>query len=120
MSSSPSIKADDNANSSPPLDSPVKEINSNEQVTALYDDNDNDAKDVASSSMARKAKLSDLMSVLASGCALISDGYQNSLMTMLNPLFTKRYGSTIYSSAVSTRVSNSLLVGAIIGQISVG
>lgn len=79
-----------------------------------------------------------------------TDGYQNNLMTMTNPLYAKRYGSA-YSvrlplpsalarsglslialiipfpahvvpkqSDISTRVSNALLVGAILGQISVG
>ena len=69
---------------------------------------------------ARKAAHSDIFTVFASGAALISDGYQNGSMTMLNPLFVKRYGSNVYSSEVSTRVSNALLVGAVIGQISVG
>jgi len=41
-------------------------------------------------------------------------------MTMTNVLFGKRYGSAEYTSAISTRVSNALLVGAIIGQISMG
>ncbi|KAE8209042.1 hypothetical protein CF327_g6929 [Tilletia walkeri] len=65
-------------------------------------------------------KHSDIFTVLASGCALISDGYQNNLMTMTNVLFTKRYGKSVYNSEVSTRVSNSLLVGAVIGQVVVG
>lgn len=55
----------------------------------------------------------------AAGAALISDGYQNNLMTMSNVLFKKEYPAQ-YTSAVSTRVSNSLLVGAILGQVTVG
>ncbi|KAE8214458.1 hypothetical protein CF319_g9089, partial [Tilletia indica] len=65
-------------------------------------------------------KHSDIFTVLASGCALISDGYQNTLMTTTNVLFTKRYGNDVYNSEVATRVSNSLLVGAVIGQVVVG
>ncbi|CEH17106.1 Inorganic phosphate transporter [Ceraceosorus bombacis] len=68
----------------------------------------------------RKAKNSDFFTVLASGAALISDGYSNNVTTMLNPLFTHRYGSRVFDSATSTRISNSLLVGAIIGQVVVG
>lgn len=37
----------------------------------------------AEAKLTHKAKWSDLFTVLASGCALISDGYQNNLMTML-------------------------------------
>ena len=58
--------------------------------------------------------------ILAAGCALLSDGYQNSLMTMTNVVFKTRYGSKVYNSDVSTRISNASLVGAIIGQITVG
>ncbi|KAK0552742.1 Plasma membrane permease, mediates uptake of glycerophosphoinositol and glycerophosphocholine, partial [Tilletia horrida] len=84
---------------------------------------DSNLKDIDNPIDPRQARLkkhSDIFTVLASGCALVSDGYQNSLMTMINPLFTKRYGSHVYNSEVSTRVSNALLVGAIIGQIIVG
>ncbi|CDU22603.1 related to GIT1-Glycerophosphoinositol transporter also able to mediate low-affinity phosphate transport [Sporisorium scitamineum] len=61
-----------------------------------------------------------ILLILAAGCALLSDGYQNSLMTMTNVVLKTRYGSKIYNSAVSTRISNASLVGAIIGQIAVG
>lgn len=61
-----------------------------------------------------------IFSVICAGFALISDGYQNSLMTMLNQLFTVKYGSEVYTSATKTRVSNALLVGEIIGQIFIG
>ncbi|KDN40344.1 MFS general substrate transporter [Tilletiaria anomala UBC 951] len=69
---------------------------------------------------ARKAKLSDMFTVLASGAALISDGYQNNVLTLVNVLFAKRYGSNVYNSDISTRVSNALLVGAVLGQVTVG
>jgi MFS family permease len=68
----------------------------------------------------RKAKNSDLFTVLAAGSALISDGYQNNCQNLLNTLFSKRYGSKVYNSALSTRISNSLVVGAVLGQVSVG
>ena len=58
-------------------------------------------------------------SKFCSGFALISDGYQNNLMTMTNVVLKKEYKKQ-YTSAVSTRVSNALLVGEIIGQIVIG
>ena len=67
-----------------------------------------------------KAAGSDIFTVLAAGAALISDGYANSVQNMLNTLFAKRYGSSIYTSAVSTRISNALIVGAVLGQVTVG
>jgi MFS family permease len=49
----------------------------------------------------------------------VSDGYFNNTMTMVNVLLKKEY-PTEYSSSVSTRVSNALLVGEIFGQITIG
>ncbi|PPR00651.1 hypothetical protein CVT24_000874 [Panaeolus cyanescens] len=67
----------------------------------------------------RKQSLSPYFTILAAAFGLISDGYQNNLMTMANVVF-KRLFPHDYTAAVSTRVSNSLLVGAIIGQVIVG
>lgn len=62
---------------------------------------------------------SDIFTIVCSGFALISDGYQNNVMTMLNKLFSILYPH-VYSSAVSTRVSNASLVGTILGQVAMG
>ena len=66
-----------------------------------------------------RQRTSDLWTILCSGCALISDGYANSLMTLINVVLRVQYPDQ-YKSHVSTRVSNALLVGEIIGQITVG
>ncbi|QLL33551.1 hypothetical protein HG536_0E04620 [Torulaspora globosa] len=68
----------------------------------------------------RKQQLIHIIALVASGFALISDGYQNNAMSMLNKLFPELYGSKAYSSKVSTRVSNASLVGTIIGQVGMG
>ncbi|KAI9826582.1 MAG: Plasma membrane permease, mediates uptake of glycerophosphoinositol and glycerophosphocholine [Thelocarpon impressellum] len=67
----------------------------------------------------KKQRMSDLFTIFCSGFALISDGYQNNLMTMTNVVFKAEYPKE-YTAAVSTRVSNALLVGQIIGQITIG
>jgi MFS family permease len=66
-----------------------------------------------------RQKLSDIFTIFASGAALISDGYQNNLMTMTNVALRKEYPKQ-YSSYYSTAVSNALLVGEVIGQLVVG
>lgn len=66
-----------------------------------------------------RQRISDLFTILCAGCALISDGYANSLMTMINVVLYAQY-PVQYTSAVSTRVSNALLVGEICGQITIG
>lgn len=67
----------------------------------------------------RKQRISDLFTILCAGCALISDGYANSLMTLINVVLQAQYPKQ-YVSSVSTRVSNALLVGEICGQITIG
>ncbi|OSX63573.1 hypothetical protein POSPLADRAFT_1045889 [Postia placenta MAD-698-R-SB12] len=69
--------------------------------------------------MKNTAVMSAYMAIVASAFGLISDGYHNNLMTMTNVVFKKLY-PTEYTAAISTRVSNALLVGEIIGQIFVG
>lgn len=67
----------------------------------------------------QKKSWSDIITILCCGVALISDGYQNNLMTMLNVVFTHMYPKE-YTSSMKTRVSNSLLIGEIIGMIVIG
>ncbi|KAJ5888394.1 Glycerophosphoinositol permease 1 [Penicillium taxi] len=69
--------------------------------------------------VSKRQSLSDLFTIFSSGFALISDGYQNNLMTMTNVLFKAEYTKQ-YVSNVSTRVSNALLIGEIIGQVVIG
>ncbi|KAJ0347241.1 hypothetical protein KNSL1_006600 [Colletotrichum chrysophilum] len=68
---------------------------------------------------ARKQSWSDIFTIACAGFALISDGYQNNLMTMTNVVLKAEYPQQ-YTSVVSTRVSNSLLIGEIIGQVTIG
>ncbi|KAL9068108.1 MAG: hypothetical protein Q9161_006461 [Pseudevernia consocians] len=84
-------------------------------AVVVADDPAAPSKDVSS----KRQSLSDLFTIFCSGFALISDGYQNNLMTMTNVVLKAEYKKQ-YTSAVSTRVSNALLVGEIIGQIVIG
>ncbi|KAJ5789687.1 uncharacterized protein N7518_006698 [Penicillium psychrosexuale] len=87
---------------------------------AATQDNIDQVDSAPSSGMSLKQQsLSDLFTIFASGFALISDGYQNNLMTMTNVLLKKEYPKE-YTTTVSTRVSNALLVGEVIGQVVIG
>ncbi|KAH8647161.1 major facilitator superfamily domain-containing protein [Xylariales sp. PMI_506] len=66
-----------------------------------------------------RQKISDLFTIIAAGAGLASDGYHNNLMTMLNVLWAKEY-PTVYTSALKTQVSNALLVGEVLGQVTTG
>lgn len=64
-------------------------------------------------------KWSDILIILAAGFALISDGYQNNVMTMLNQVFTFEFGKE-YTSQRKTNISNASLVTTIFGQVGFG
>ncbi|KAF8167998.1 MFS Git1p-related glycerophosphoinositol permease [Crassisporium funariophilum] len=97
------------ANSSPSTDEKVKFGTEAEEVSGSFEEKP----------LTRKQRLSPYFTISAAAFGLISDGYQNNLMTMANVVFKKLYPND-YTPDVSTRVSNSLLVGAILGQVVVG
>ena len=66
-----------------------------------------------------RQRISDIFTIICAGFALISDGYQNNLMTMTNVVLRKEYPKE-YTAYYSTAVSNALLVGEIIGQVTIG
>jgi len=66
-----------------------------------------------------RQRISATFTLICSGFALVSDGYQNSVMTMLNVILAIEYPKD-YTSAVSTQVSNAILIGDIIGMILIG
>ncbi|ESW98862.1 hypothetical protein KL918_001748 [Ogataea parapolymorpha] len=76
-------------------------------------------KEGRSTRFAKKKSLSDIFTIICAGAALLSDGYQNNCMNMLNSVFALKYPET-YDSTMKTRVSNALLVGAVLGQVVVG
>jgi MFS family permease len=67
----------------------------------------------------KRQSLSDIFTIVCAGFALISDGYQNNLMTMTNVVLKSEYKKQ-YTSRWSTQVSNALLVGEILGQVTIG
>ncbi|OKL64031.1 putative metabolite transport protein GIT1 [Talaromyces atroroseus] len=93
-----------------------------EKAVAVKDTyRDDGGENAAQSGLVTRARqsMSDLFTIFAAGFALISDGYQNNLMTMANVLLKKEYPEQ-YNSTVSTRVSNALLVGEVIGMLVIG
>ncbi len=96
----------------------VREIN-NEFDTTDSDDPISYDEEGRAGRFLIKRSWSDVFTIICSGCALLSDGYQNSCMNMLNSVFSVAYPKD-YKSSVKTRVSNALTIGEIIGQITVG
>ncbi|KAK8865745.1 hypothetical protein IAR55_000892 [Kwoniella newhampshirensis] len=97
------------------------EVEDNKNVVLnepVYDGSESDDLELGEDGK-NAAKASDYFTIMASGFALVSDGYQNNLATIFNPVFKILYAH-YYTSAISTRVSNALLIGEIIGQVGVG
>ncbi|KAF9925700.1 Plasma membrane permease, mediates uptake of glycerophosphoinositol and glycerophosphocholine [Linnemannia zychae] len=67
----------------------------------------------------QKSRVAAVFTVIFSGFALLSDGYQVGVLSLVNVCFTKIYGDE-FTSEMSTRIGNSLFVGCILGQISFG
>ncbi|KAF3984953.1 hypothetical protein FT663_05459 [Candidozyma haemuli var. vulneris] len=67
----------------------------------------------------KRRSIAEIFTIICSGFAMISDGYQNNVMTMLNTVFAQLYPQE-YDSEMKTAVSNASLVGTIFGQVVIG
>lgn len=70
------------------------------------------------SEQVRKATWKDLGAVITAGCAFMSDGYMQGVMTMANPTLLASFSE--YDSNWKSMISNAILVANIIGQLSFG
>jgi len=67
----------------------------------------------------RVTKISSVVTVLVSGLALFSDGYNAQVIGYMEPLFSDLYKQGM-SSTIKTRLSNSYLIGEIFGMLFFG
>ena len=61
-----------------------------------------------------------IITIIESACANLSDGFQQGLASSTNIIFNHLMGTKVYTSALQTRMSNSLLVGSVIGILVFG
>jgi MFS family permease len=67
-----------------------------------------------------KSTLSQKLSLVFASIALGSDGYQANVIGAVESCLTKIYGSDLLSNGLSTRISNAMLIGDIVGQVGFG
>ncbi|KAH8553179.1 major facilitator superfamily domain-containing protein, partial [Umbelopsis sp. PMI_123] len=79
--------------------------------------NENRTETIDSSTPAEKT--SQITSLIFAGIAYGSDGYQANAIGAVSSFLGEIYGS-VYDSYASTRVSNAMLIGDIIGQVGFG
>ncbi|KAK4962898.1 hypothetical protein LTR10_000525 [Elasticomyces elasticus] len=68
----------------------------------------------------RITKVSSTITVMVSGLALFSDGYNAQIIGYMNPLFSELYKDAGFGSTIKTRLSNSYLIGEIFGMLFFG
>jgi MFS family permease len=69
--------------------------------------------------ISRRTKISAVMTVVFAGIALCTDGYNAQVIGYMDTYFKALYPDT-FTSTISTRLSNSYLIGEIIGMLGFG
>lgn len=67
-----------------------------------------------------KKSISDRLSLFFASIALLSDGYQALIISSVESCLSKIYGSSVVTSTLTTRISNALLIGDIVGMLGFG
>ncbi|KAK5121187.1 hypothetical protein LTR85_005671 [Meristemomyces frigidus] len=78
------------------------------------------SEDLEASNLDHSRKLGSIFTIFGSALANLSDGYQQSLASSSNVIFAHLLGKKVYTSGVQTRISNSLLVGSVLGIMIFG
>ncbi|KAJ5768735.1 hypothetical protein N7520_003294 [Penicillium odoratum] len=68
----------------------------------------------------RPTKAQSNVTIVSCYIANFSDGFQNTLANPTNVIFKDLLGASAFSSVMKTRISNSLIVGAILGVVVLG
>ncbi|ORX53642.1 MFS general substrate transporter [Hesseltinella vesiculosa] len=67
-----------------------------------------------------KSKTASFFNVLFAGFALMSDGYQSGVISFINLVLSQIYGTEVFNSDMSSRLSYSMFVGCVVGQLGFG
>jgi MFS family permease len=67
-----------------------------------------------------KSKTSAYFTTIFSGAALFSDGYQSGIISFVQIPLKLIYGTDVFTATVATRISYSMFVGAVVGQLGFG
>ena len=77
------------------------------------------SENVSVGTVTKITKISSTLTVLVSGLALFSDGYNAQVIGYMEPLFSDLYPNTL-TSTIKTRLSNAYLIGEIFGMLFFG
>jgi MFS family permease len=79
----------------------------------------NEGESVRDGQIQRITRISSILTVIVSGLALFSDGYNAQIIGYMKPLFKELYKDAM-SSTISSRLTNSYLIGEIFGMLFFG
>jgi drug/metabolite transporter (DMT)-like permease len=96
-----------------------KNMDGKEKVMPCVQQDDDVPKDIDHLDDARR-KTGSIITIIGSALANLSDGYQQNLASSTNVIFNHLLGKEVYTSSRQTRISNALLVGAVIGILIFG
>jgi drug/metabolite transporter (DMT)-like permease len=98
---------------------PQRNMDGKEKATLCVKQDDDVPKDIEHLDDARR-KTGSIITIIGSALANLSDGYQQNLASSTNVIFNHLLGREVYTSSRQTRISNALLVGAVIGILIFG
>ncbi len=90
-------------------------VNSNDGDVGVLEAGDQTSTGV----LQRISKTSSVLSVIISGLALFSDGYNAQVIGYMNPVLAELYPDT-YTKPMKTRMSNAFLIGEVFGMLFFG
>jgi len=90
------------------------------QATISAEPDPNENRNGEKESRDQHRKTGSIITILGSALANLSDGYQQSLASSTNVVFSHVLGKEVYTSDRQTRISNSLLVGSVVGILIFG
>jgi MFS family permease len=86
----------------------------------LHSDIENDSSTTTSKDTDSSRRTGSIITIIGSALANLSDGYQQNLASSTNVVFDHVLPKHTYTSSIQTRISNSLLVGSVIGIVVFG
>lgn len=86
----------------------------------LHVQRDDHETDISRQAENSRRKAGSVVTIIGSALANLSDGYQQNLASSTNVIFNHLLGKEVYTSSRQTRISNALLVGAVIGILLFG
>jgi MFS family permease len=96
-----------------------RNMSGTEKATPYVQQDDTQLKEDEHLGDARR-KTGSIITIIGSALANLSDGYQQNLASSTNVIFNHLLGKEVYTSSRQTRISNALLVGAVIGILIFG